>query len=395
MLIKKINKEENNEKYKYFFFIFLIIIIFNIPFYNISIFLNIKFLISYLESTKEIKRNKLFYRFCFNKIKIIKYKKINNPKISIISPIFNRQRYILRFINFIHNQNFRNLEIIFIDDFSIDNSVQMIEKYQKKDKRIKLIKNKANRGTFLSRNIGVLYSNAEYLVIPDPDDILSKNILNECYKFSEKYNIELIRFNMLTAKGKVTLYDIIKKLKKRPIYYPNIYHYLFYGSNELEKIDYHICNKFIKKNVYIRAINSFKKFYLDMYIIYRDDSIINFMLYSIAKSFAFIKSIGYYYSVNSLSVTNNLFSKSNLRIKFAFVFLKLIFEYSKNTKYEKDMFNFIFTLFNLKFNLVQKKSALTNNSKYYYNLIKIFLSSKYLTKSNKLILNNFKKLTMK
>ena len=132
-----------------------------------------------------------------------------------------------------------------------------------------------------------------------------------------------------------------------------------------------------------------------MYIIYRDDSIINFMLYSIAKSFAFIKSIGYYYSVNSLSVTNNLFSKSNLRIKFAFVFLKLIFEYSKNTKYEKDMFNFIFTLFNLKFNLVQKKSALTNNSKYYYNLIKIFLSSKYLTKSNKLILNNFKKLTMK
>ena len=111
-----------------------------------------------------------------------------------------------------------------------------------------------------------------------------------------------------------------------------------------------------------------------MYIIYRDDSIINYLLYRTSKSYLFIKNIGYYYSVNSLSVTNNLFSKSNLRVKFAFILLKIVFEYSKNTKYEKDMFNFLFNIFNQKFNIEQKISAFTHNSNFYYFIIKMFLS---------------------
>ena len=284
------------------------------------------------------------------------------------------------------------MEIIFIDDSSVDGSAELIEELKKKEQRIRLIKNKINRGTFLSRNIGVLYSNGDYLVIPDPDDILSKNILRACFKISQKYNIELIRFNMYTGIGKITLYEIIKKLKSLVIYVPNILSYLFYGSNELEKIDYHICNKFIKKEVYIRAINSFTNFYLNMYIIYRDDSIINYMLYNMAKSFIFIKTIGYFYYINSLSVTNNLFSKSDLRIKFAFIFIKLIFQYSKNNKYEKDMFNFLFTIFNKKFNLLQKISAFRHNKRFYNNLFNIFLNCKFLTKENKIVLKEFEQI---
>ena len=58
------------------------------------------------------------------------------PKISIISPIYNREKYILTFLRSIQNQFFDNIEIIFVDDFSSDNSVKSIENYQIEDERI-------------------------------------------------------------------------------------------------------------------------------------------------------------------------------------------------------------------------------------------------------------------
>jgi glycosyltransferase involved in cell wall biosynthesis len=75
-----------------------------------------------------------------------------------------------------------------------------VEYCQKIDERIKIIKNKKNKGTFISRNIGVLFSRGKYIVLPDPDDILSKDILNICYKYAEKYNLHLIRRNFLWKK---------------------------------------------------------------------------------------------------------------------------------------------------------------------------------------------------
>ena len=83
---------------------------------------------------------------------------------------------------------------------------------------------------------------------------------------------------MYTANGKITMNEIIKNLEIRPIYQPDLSTYLFYGNNELEKIDYHICNKFIKREAYIRGLNYIKKNYLNMYIIYRDDSMINYFI---------------------------------------------------------------------------------------------------------------------
>ena len=132
---------------------------------------------------------------CENKLKrLTKFKKVYNPKISIISPIFNRERYLLRFLLSIQYQNFKDLEIIFIDDLSKDNSVKLINEYKNIDKRIKLLKNIINKGTFKSRNTGLLYSKGQYTIFPDPDDLLSHNILNICYKYSKKFKYEVIRF---------------------------------------------------------------------------------------------------------------------------------------------------------------------------------------------------------
>ena len=90
--------------------------------------------------------------YIINKGKLINKKKLRNkkdPKISIISPIHNREKFILRFLRSIQNQFYDDIEIILVDDFSTDNSVKLIEKYQKEDERIILLKHKKNKGTFI------------------------------------------------------------------------------------------------------------------------------------------------------------------------------------------------------------------------------------------------------
>ena len=137
-------------------------------------------------------------------IKKIKHlKKIKNPKISIISPIYNREKYISRFIESIYNQNFQDIEIILVDDNSTDNGVNLIEKYKKGDKRIILIKNKKNRGTFVARNLGVLISKAKYVIIPDPDDILSRDIIEFAIKLEKNINMILLDLILLEEKENI------------------------------------------------------------------------------------------------------------------------------------------------------------------------------------------------
>ena len=120
-----------------------------------------------------------------------KFKRIENPKVSIISAIYNSENFILRFLRSIQNQLFIDIEIIFIDDHSDDNSTLIVEKYKKDDERIILIKNKKNKGTLISRNIGALKAKGEFFIFPDPDDMLSADILSLCYKISKRYNYNI------------------------------------------------------------------------------------------------------------------------------------------------------------------------------------------------------------
>ena len=373
------------------FFIYYILI--KIVFYKrrkIFIFIIILFISNYFQES--IKFNKIdnFFEFCNNYQSTIKkkYKKNKNPKISIISPIYNREKYLLRFLISIESQNFNNLEIIFIDDCSKDNSVNVIKKYQENDQRIILIKQNKNKGTFIARNLGALYSRGEYLIFPDPDDILLKDILNYCYYFAEKHNFEMIRFNIYLGKGTIMLNNIIEGIKSRPVYQPELSTYLFYAIGFLSQIDHNLSNKFIKRIAYIRALNYLSDFYLNLYLIYFEDGVMNYILYRIAKSFYFIKKLGYFYIINNQSITINLSTVSREYFKSIFIYLKLIFEYSKNTKYEKDMANCLLgDIFEYK--ITNGLIILEKDNKFYRDVINKFLESNFISNINK---NELKKL---
>jgi len=358
----------------------------------INFFSYFKFFFLNLVLVIEFKKFEIYFKICNE----FKFKKVNFdinkiPIISIISPVFNREKYIIRFIKSIQAQNFHNIEIIFVDDNSFDNSVKTIEIFKKEDKRIKLIKNRINKGTLICRNLGVLFSKGKYLIIPDPDDIISKNILNICYNYAEKYKFEIIRFNVYAGNGKLVYGKLYKDLEKKPIYQPKLALYLCYGKDELQRIDGIIYNKFIKREAFIRALNILSSFYLNMHMIFQEDVILTFSLYITARSFFYLKSIGYYYITNAKSITNNLLNE--LKIKSFLIQLKFIFEYYKNTKYERDIVNLILNIFrlNIKFN-INKFYTFKNDLSIYYDILNIYLNCIYITNENKKILKRFKEI---
>jgi glycosyltransferase involved in cell wall biosynthesis len=383
---------KNGQKKFLFTKIFILALLF---YYDFDLLTNINNLNSYIENEKQIQKIENYFKFCndFKSKKIRTFKKMKKPEVSIISPLYNRERYILRILRSIQYQTFHNIEIILVDDNSIDNSVQLIEELQQIDQRILLIKNKKTKGTFVTRNIGVQYSSGKYIIIPDPDDIISKDIVRTCYLYAEKFKYELIRFNSYIGGGKLGFQELINITETGPVYQPKLSSEIFYGSKELQMVDYYVYNKFILKDVYIKALNSLNKFYSNMYMIYMEDQVMNYILHRIAKSFYFLKVIGYYHLSNSVSIMNNLFKIPELRMKFSFIYLKFIFEYSKNTKFEKDMANHLFTVLNRQFNIagrLQSTDYDENDYSLYYDIVNTYINCSYIDTENKYFLNNFK-----
>ena len=364
--------------------------------FNLNLISNFKKFFCYISKKYEIIKLENYLKFCNNYKLVKKFKKIINPKISIISPIFNREKFILRFLRSIQYQNFYNIEIILVDDFSLDNSVEIIKQYQKLDERIILIKNKKNKGTFITRNIGALYAKGKYIIIPDPDDIISQNILHICYNYAERYKYELIRFNIYNGKNKPFFYDK-NKLVNKQINQPEISTLIFYIDNEFNMNDYFIYNKFIKKDVYIKAMNNIGDNYLNLYMTMNEDQVINYILHRTAKSFYYIKKIGYRYIINKSSITNTLIKKSSKYIYFRFIYIYFIFELSKNIKYEKDIINYLLNkLYNNVFQFNNKiLSFNTNYYTFYLKLINKYLNCIFITKENNYFLNALKNLIEK
>ena len=101
--------------------------------------------------------------------------KEKKPKISVFLPIYNQENYIKRCISSIQNQNLKSIEIIAINDYSNDETLNILKDYAKDDNRIKIVNNDKNHGLLYSRAMGILNSSGEYIMNIDPDDELKGN----------------------------------------------------------------------------------------------------------------------------------------------------------------------------------------------------------------------------
>ena len=99
-------------------------------------------------------------------------------EVSIITPCFNASKTILNTLRSIENQTFKYFEVIIIDDFSSDNSLQIIDIFISKDNRFKLYTRKKNYGVVSARNFGIKKAKGRFIAFLDSDDIWKNQFLD-------------------------------------------------------------------------------------------------------------------------------------------------------------------------------------------------------------------------
>ena len=119
---------------------------------------------------------------------------INKPKMSIVIPVYNAEKYIEQCLKSCINQTMKDIEIILVNDESTDNTLEILNRYSEKDKRIIVI-NQKNTGPGLARNRGLDIAKGEYVFFVDSDDFFEKNLCEETYNCAVKNNADAVLFN--------------------------------------------------------------------------------------------------------------------------------------------------------------------------------------------------------
>ena len=112
-----------------------------------------------------------------------------NNSVSIITPAYNCATYIHETIESVLYQTYTYWEMIIVDDYSSDDTVNIIKKYQEQDKRIHLIQLQQNQGVAFARNTGIKYSRGRYIAFLDSDDIWLYNKIERQLEFMKNNNV--------------------------------------------------------------------------------------------------------------------------------------------------------------------------------------------------------------
>ena len=312
--------------------------------------------------------------------------KREHPKISIIITIYNQAYYIKSLYAHIQNQELKDIEIIFVDDVSTDNSFLIIKELMEKDKRIIYLKNDINRHQFYSINYGVLNSKGEYILSVDADDFHFNNILIKAYETAKTYNLDILQFYMLSG---VTLWETVKYKSGIICNNQNIRNIYYYG------ITRNLPDKLIRRSIFIKAINFIdKKLYYEDYHIHPDDTSF-FGIIRFANSYGFLEQIGYFYNQDpdrkpKLKIKKNKKEIINKDIKSYFNIMKYFILQSDNNTIEKNNIPYRFFIEHVKDRFEKEMKFLIRDFDFYIEVLNLFLNCPFLANEKKEIFQKLK-----
>lgn len=135
-----------------------------------------------------------------------------NDLISVIVPVYNAEKYLARCLESIINQSYKNLEIILVDDGSIDESYNICKAYSKKDNRIIVI-HKKNGGVSCARNAGLDIAKGRWITFVDADDWIDANYCKNMIKIAIEQKSDYVCCGYKRIyKEKIELYNFDKKI---------------------------------------------------------------------------------------------------------------------------------------------------------------------------------------
>ena len=283
-----------------------------------------KYKLIYFKNKKNIILKKIRYLFfillsiiisliLLHKIFFIKKNNIHIPKVSVFMAVYNKGKYIQNTIGSLQNQTLKDIEIIAVDDCSTDNSLKVLKEMAKKDSRIKVVNYERNRGPLYARALGILNSKGEYLLNIDSDDILYGNdTLEFLYNRANKSNIDVILYSrLITHPNGFKQVNIKCNTFDRIIRQPELYQIAFNQYDQLS--DYLIWNKFIKKEVYLKAYKAYEKRINGENWIHYDDNIWGVLIHKYANTLECINKTLYIHMLNPTSLTNKIGSLTEVK----------------------------------------------------------------------------------
>ena len=179
-------------------------------------------------------------------------------KISVVVPVYNAEEYLERMLESLINQTYKCLEIILIDDGSIDNSGKICDKYKSKDKRIVVV-HKKNEGVSIARNTGLKLVTGDFIGFVDSDDVISLDMYERLYNniINTNSDISVCGFKMFN--GEIT-FEYNEKIK------------IFNKEDAIKDIisdgliTNFLWNKLFRKDVFNNINFPEKKIYEDLYV---------------------------------------------------------------------------------------------------------------------------------
>jgi len=131
-------------------------------------------------------------------------------EVSIIVPVYNVEKYLIRCMEALVNQEFdKDYEIICVDDGSTDSSGRILKYFAQKCNKIKII-TQENKGLSEARNEGMKHAKGKYTLFVDSDDFIASNALKLLYDYAEKHNSDVVIFDMHMGKDDLTINQTTK-----------------------------------------------------------------------------------------------------------------------------------------------------------------------------------------
>lgn len=117
--------------------------------------------------------------------------------VSVVMPLYNAERYLSETIQSVLSQTYEDFELICIDDCSTDDTRKILEDFQNRDNRIRVLVNKDRKGAAKSRNRGIKEAQGKYLTFLDGDDIYDEEVIDKAYHAMERYDVDIVMFEYM------------------------------------------------------------------------------------------------------------------------------------------------------------------------------------------------------
>jgi glycosyltransferase involved in cell wall biosynthesis len=289
------------------------------------------------------------------------------PKVSIVVPIYNVERYLRNCIESIITQSLKDIEIILVNDGSIDNCGKICNEYMKNDKRINVI-HKQNGGLSDARNAGIKFASGDFIGFVDGDDSIDQNMYEVLYNLCIDQNADistcLIKSDNINLKNDFLVESNVKVLDSK-----NAIHGLYEGTLS----GFSACNKLYKKEIFENILFPIGRVYEDAAVMYR--------LFDHAKKIAFINFPLYNYIQRELSITRSGFSEKRFDVVSNYFETYSFMEKEYPEMCEKLNFIYFNTLTNMIIDIIREKN-LENDFNF------VMRVSKQIRKINRGILSN-------